>query len=59
MRYSIEPRDKNMSKNNGKNISSKHSQKLFDRAKQSATNAFKAASMIAIPQTAKATWFNW
>ena len=55
MRYSIEPRDKNMSKNNGKNISSKHSQKLFDRAKQSATNAFKAASMIAILQTTKAT----
>ena len=26
MRYSIEPRDKNMGKNNGKNISSKQTQ---------------------------------
>ena len=48
---------KNMSKNIGKNISKilggKHSQKLFDHAKQSATDAFITASKRAIQKQEK------
>ena len=38
-----------------KSVSGKHSQKLIDHAKQSATDAFKTASKRAIQETAKAT----
>ena len=57
MHYSIEPRDRryvkdygflSFAKNIGKNISSKYSQKLFDSAKKSATDAIKTASKIGI-----------
>ena len=48
---------KNMSKNIGENISKilggKHSQKLFDHAKQSATDAFITASKRAIQKQEK------
>ena len=48
-----------MSKNNdkkiSKNIIEKHSQKLRDHAKQSATDAFKAASERIIHKTAEKT----
>ena len=37
-----------MGKNISKDLSSKHSQKLLDYAKQSATDALKTASKIAI-----------
>ena len=37
-----------MGKNISKNLSSKHSQKFFDYVKQSATDALKTASKIAI-----------
>ena len=51
---------KNINKNIGKNISTiskgKYSQKLFDHAKQSTTDAFKTVSKRAIQkQTAEAT----
>ena len=46
---------KNMCKNSGKNISKhlngKYSQKLLDHAKQSATDAFKTASIRAVQKT--------
>ena len=38
-----------------KNLSGKYSQVLLDHAKQSATDAFKTASKIAIQKTIKAT----
>ena len=44
-----------MSKNVKKSASGKYSQKLLDRAKQSATYAFKTASKRAIQKTAEAT----
>ena len=48
---------KNMSKNIGKNVSkslrSKYSHKFLDRAKQSATDAFKATSKRAIKKQQK------
>ena len=48
-----------MSKNNdkkiSKNIIEKHSQKLRDHTKQSATDAFKAASKRIIKKTAETT----
>ena len=62
MRYSIEPRDRryvkgygflSFGKNTGKNISSKYSQKLFDSAKKSATDAIKTASKRAIQKQQK------
>ena len=50
---------KNNSENIGKNISKilrgKHSQKLLDHCKQSATNVFKTASKRAIQKTADET----
>ena len=42
-------------KNVGKNISNKYSQKLFDCAKKSATDAIKTVSKGAIQKTAEAT----
>ena len=44
MRYSIEPRDKNV----GTHLSNKYGQKLLDNAKHSATDAIKAALETAI-----------
>ena len=44
---------KDISKNISKNLSSKYSQKLFDHAKQSATDAFTASSKRAIQKTAE------
>ena len=59
MCYSIEPEIGYgflpFAKNNGKNISSKYSQKLVDSAKKSATDAIKTASKRAIQKTAEAT----
>ena len=50
---------KNMGKNFGKNISKnlkgKYNQKLFDHAKQSATDALKTSSKRVIQKTAEAT----
>ena len=67
-RYPIQPRDrifvkgygslsfaKNMGKNFGKNVSSKYSQKILAHAKQSATDALKAASKREIQKAAEAT----
>ena len=55
--YGVSSFAKNMSKNIGKNISKnvsgKYSQKLLDHAKQSATDAFKTTSKIAIQKTAE------
>ena len=42
-------------KNTGKNVSDKYSQKLTDHAKQSATVALKTTSKIVIQKTAEAT----
>ena len=42
-------------KNTSKSLSSKYSQKLFDRAKRSATDPLKTASKGAIQKTAEAT----
>ena len=64
MKYSIEPRDRiyvkwygflSFAKNMGKNLSNKYSQKLFDAAKISTTDAIKNASKRAIQKTAEAT----
>ena len=53
MRYSIEPRHRiyvkgygflSFAKNMSKNLSNKYSQKLFDSAKKSTTDAIKTAS---------------
>ena len=46
---------RSIGKSIGINLSSKHSQKHFDHAKQSATDAFKTDSKIAIQKTAGAT----
>ena len=46
---------KNIGKNISKNLSGKHSQKILDHCKQSATDAFKTTSKIAIQKTAEAT----
>ena len=51
MRYSIEPKDKNM----GKSLCNKYDQKLLDNAKKSTTDAIKTASKIAIQKTVEAT----
>ena len=45
----------NIGKNISKSLSGKHSQKLLDHAKQSATDAFKTDSKRAIQKTAEAT----
>ena len=64
MRYSIEPKDRiyvteygflSFTKNMGKNLSNTYSQKLFDCAKKSTTDAIKTASKRAIQKTAEAT----
>ena len=64
MRYSIEPGDRiyvkgygflSFTKNMGKNLSNKYSQKLIDSAKKSTTGAIKASSKRAIQKTAEAT----
>ena len=47
MRYSIEPKDKNM----GKSLCNKYDQKLLDSAKKSTTDAIKTASKRAIQKT--------
>ena len=63
IRHTIEPRDKryvkdygisSFAKNIGKNISNKYSQKPFDSAKKSATDAIKTTSERAIQKTAVA-----
>ena len=63
MRYSIEPKDRiyvkgygflSFAKNMGKNLSNKYSQKLFDTAKKSTTDAIKTASKRPIQKTAEA-----
>ena len=46
---------KSFGKNIRSNLSGKYSQKFFDHAKQSATDAFKTASKGAIPRTAETT----
>ena len=53
MRYSIEPKDKNM----GKSLCNKYGQKLLDNAKKSTTDAIKTASKIAIQKTVEATGY--
>ena len=45
--------DRNIDKNISKNLSSKYSQKLFDRAKQYATDALRTASKESIQKTAE------
>ena len=47
--------DGNIGKHVSKNQIGKYSQRLLDRAKQSATDAFKTASKRAIKKTAEAT----
>ena len=63
MRYSIEPRDRiyvkgygflSFAKNMGKNLSNKYSQRLFDSAKKSTTDAINTASKRSIQKTAEA-----
>ena len=46
---------KDLGKNISKNLSGKHSQKVFDHTKQSATDALKTVSKRAIQKTAEAT----
>ena len=46
---------KNMGKNISKNVIGRYSKKIFDHAKQPATDAFKTASKRAIQKTAEAT----
>ena len=46
---------RNIGKITRKNLSSKHSKKLLDLAKQTATDAFRTASRRAIQRTAEAT----
>ena len=64
MRYSIEPRDRiyvkgygflSFAKNMGTHLSNKYSQKPFDTAKKSTTDAIKTASKRAIQKTAEST----
>ena len=60
MRYSVEPRDRINLKGYGflsfaKNMNNRHSQKIFDTAKSSTTDAMKTASKRAIQKTAEAT----
>ena len=52
---------RNIGKDVSKNLSSKYSQKLFDHAKQTATDALKTASKWAIQKTAEVTgdWKNY
>ena len=47
--------DKNIGKNISKNLSGEYIQKLFNPAKQSATDAFKATSKKVIQKAAEAT----
>ena len=47
---------KNIGKDISKNVSGKYSQKLLDRAKQYATDAFKTASKIAIKKNSRSNW---
>ena len=64
MCYSIEPRERryvkgygflSFAKNIGRNLINEYRKKLFDTAKNSATDALKIASKIAIQKTAEAT----
>ena len=64
MRYSIEPKNRiyvkryrflSFAKNIGTHLSNKYSQKLFDTAKKSTTDAIKTTSKRAIQKTAEAT----
>ena len=64
MRYSIDPKGRvyvkgygvlSFAKNMGKHLSNKCSQKLFDTAKKSTTDAIKTASKRSIQKTAEAT----
>ena len=63
MRYSIEPRDRiyvkgygflSFAKNMGKSLSNKYSQRLFDSAKKSTTDAINTDSKRSIQKTAEA-----
>ena len=63
MRYSIEPKNRtyvkgygflSFAKNMGTHLSNKYSQKLFDTAKKSTTDATKTASKRPIQKTAEA-----
>ena len=72
MRYSIEPRDRiyvkgygflSFARNMGthttkaaKTLSNKYSQKLFDTAKKSTTDAMKTASNRAIQKNSRSNW---
>ena len=65
MRYSIEPKNRiyvkgcgflSFAKNMGKNVSNKYSQKLFDTAKKSTTDAMKTASNRAIQKNSRSNW---
>ena len=64
MRYSTEPRDRiylreygflSFAKKMDKNLSNKYSQKIFDSAKKSTTDAIKTASKRAIQKPEEAT----
>ena len=70
MKYSVQSRDqlfvkgygilsfaKNVGKNISKNVSRKHSPKLLDHGKQSATDAFKTTSEGVIEKAAE-SWKN-
>ena len=64
MHYSIDPRNRryvkgygclSFAKNIGKNITNKHTEKIVDSAKKSATDITKTASKRTIQKTAEAT----
>ena len=51
---------KNIGQDISKTLSGKYGQKLFDPAKQSATDLIKTLSKGAIQQSSKSNqWFNW
>ena len=69
MRYSVEPKDQiyvkgygflsfanDMSKNIGKNLSGKYSQKLLDSAETSTIDAIKTASKRANQKKSRSNW---
>ena len=59
MRYSVQPRDKNIGENTGKyiskNLSFKYSENRLGHVKQSAIDARKTSSKRVIQNTAEAT----
>ena len=65
MRYSVEPRVRvyvkgygflSFAKNMGKHLSDIYSQKLYDTAKKSTTDAIKTASERAIKKNSRSNW---